>query len=696
MGKKRTAVRDLFVNSVVDGSAVLSCKFRCGNPNIGATSGPLRMAKHILDCPAAPAEAKDIAMEYMIQHPPSSSEGGGSEAPPKKMCRIDEYYAPTSVDLHGDLNSSFCDFIVENNISFRAADSRTWKKLSKMMRPTYRPACARTLRTTILKTRAEEAFNNTIQAVRKAELVSVSIDGWTNIRRERILNVVVLTPQPYLWSTEPIGSETCGADKIAKVVIEAIRDIEDRTGAKVVALVTDNAADMKAAWRKLKEQRPLLTCLGCFAHGMNLFIGDVAKIPECKAVFDAFVAVVNYVHCSPKRMARLTELQCQEYGRTVSLDTPADTRWYTLLKAVVSVLRSRRALRRLALELEDPALSAHVLSSEFWSSGRDLADVLTPAGLFILEVESDRSTLDDAFQAFADVAWALDGSNHPKKTEIVDLLRHRFRFLYQRVLVLAHALNPARRPTQHETDICQQFLRESFSSVPEKLKQVLLEFSWYSARAGCFGKEDLWANLPERPIDWWRERGALTGANLLVSLAIGIFTIPSSSAATERSFKAMSLVHTKLRNRLHSHRVRNIVVLRGFLRGQAMHVRTGRTRRIFDSEEPKKHHSDPEEPLVEMEHGSASRANEESDSEEVEEYDDDVDEEDEADAALQIVHAERSGDDSFYEETVDDVCIETPDIMSDLLSAGERRQAQEDATAETTAAEEPRKVSMWG
>lgn len=65
-------------------------------------------------------------------------------------------------------------------------------------------------------------------------------------------------------------------------------------------------------------------------------------------------------------------------------------------------------------------------------------------------------------------------------------------------------------------------------------------------------------------VDLWRrfDCGVDTGANGLVALAMRVLSIVPNTAAAERSFSKMGIVHNKLRNRLNAQRVRATVVLR--------------------------------------------------------------------------------------------------------------------------------------
>jgi hypothetical protein len=71
---------------------------------------------------------------------------------------------------------------------------------------------------------------------------------------------------------------THSAEEVAEGLISAIRTVGAE---KVCAIVTDHASNMRKAWRIVKAEFPHIATIGCYAHGLQLFIGDVCnKVTE--------------------------------------------------------------------------------------------------------------------------------------------------------------------------------------------------------------------------------------------------------------------------------------------------------------------------------------------------------------------------------------------------------------------------------
>ena len=63
--------------------------------------------------------------------------------------------------------------------------------------------------------------------------------------------------------------------------------INDLGPQQVFALVTDNAANMKSAWSKVKESYSHITPIGCAAHALNLLLKDIMALEKKEVLFSS-------------------------------------------------------------------------------------------------------------------------------------------------------------------------------------------------------------------------------------------------------------------------------------------------------------------------------------------------------------------------------------------------------------------------
>lgn len=100
------------------------------------------------------------------------------------------------------------------------------------------------------------------EMIANAKIVGIQIDGWTNIRREPIINVIITTPEPILYDV--IESKTIRHE--SEYLSQIIINVMDKVGVdKIFSIVTDNVSNMRAAWNILKEKfsDKIFVCYGC-------------------------------------------------------------------------------------------------------------------------------------------------------------------------------------------------------------------------------------------------------------------------------------------------------------------------------------------------------------------------------------------------------------------------------------------------
>ena len=59
--------------------------------------------------------------------------------------------------------------------------------------------------------------------------------------------------------------------------------------------MTDNAANMKAAWSKVEESYPHITPIGCAARALNLLLKDIMALKTMDTLYKRAKEMVRYV-----------------------------------------------------------------------------------------------------------------------------------------------------------------------------------------------------------------------------------------------------------------------------------------------------------------------------------------------------------------------------------------------------------------
>ena len=104
---------------------------------------------------------------------------------------------------------------------------------------------------------------------------TIMTDGWTDKKRRSIINFLVNSPKGTVFLKSIDASDICKtAEKIFKMIDEVVEEVGEEN---VVQVVTDNAANYKAAGQMLMEKRKKLYWTPCAAHCIDLMLEDFEK-----------------------------------------------------------------------------------------------------------------------------------------------------------------------------------------------------------------------------------------------------------------------------------------------------------------------------------------------------------------------------------------------------------------------------------
>jgi len=179
------------------------------------------------------------------------------------------------------------------------------------------------LSTTFLDQEFKDIRTVTNHLLNEIQYFCLTTDGWSNINKDPIINYMITTPKPIFYKSIPTKEERHSAENIA----QGIKLTMEQAGIdKFAAVIIDNALNMKAAWRILKTEYPNKVFLGCWAHGINLWIKDILKIDWAKSILEKGKEVVHYFRNHQIPLATLHWFQLEKYRHTIALVLTIDTR----------------------------------------------------------------------------------------------------------------------------------------------------------------------------------------------------------------------------------------------------------------------------------------------------------------------------------------------------------------------------------
>jgi hypothetical protein len=121
--------------------------------------------------------------------------------------------------------------------------------------------------------------------------------------------------------------------------------MEDGYGVKVVAWCSDNGPDSKKGRRLLSEAYLWMIMLVCWAHQINLVVGDLLGVKhELVKVIEIALEIIRWLNSHGEPLGWLESEQKHTYGKSWSLFLPVITRWLAHYHAISRLLQIEEAV----------------------------------------------------------------------------------------------------------------------------------------------------------------------------------------------------------------------------------------------------------------------------------------------------------------------------------------------------------------
>ena len=152
--------------------------------------------------------------------------------------------------------------------------------------------------------------------------------------------------------------------------------------------------------------------------------------------------------------------------------------------------------------------------------------------------------------------------------ELQELITKRWEYTYHPIMMIAYILDPRfleeSKNDEIESEVYTEFTEfttKKFSH--EESVELFAELVNFRNKHLPYNNEIIWesANMLN-PSIWWQS----WPNSKLQKLATRIFSIPTSSAASERNFSNFGFIHNKIRNRLKNDHVKKLVYIYGNLK----------------------------------------------------------------------------------------------------------------------------------
>ncbi|KAI3520133.1 hypothetical protein L1887_09357 [Cichorium endivia] len=399
-------------------------------------------------------------------------------------------------------------------------------------------------------------------------------DGWSDRKNRSICNFLVNSPKGTIFLA---SVDTSDIIKTKERVFEMLDAFVQNIGEEnVVQVVTDNAANYKAAGELLMQKRKKLFWTPCAAHCIDLILEDFEKhIEEHKSTIAKGRKITSFIYNRSQLIYML-----KEFTKGKELLRPGATRFATsyltlgrlheLKSPLITMFASEQWLTSSYAKSDSGKIIKAIImdSLGFWPSVAACLRAAHPLMKVLRRVDSDsKPAMGFIYQDMVLAKKEIKENfkdNEFRYKPILEIIDQRWYSQLNRALYVAgYFLNPA---MQYSSDFENSaWIKTGLYLCLERMcpdenlaKTIDLQFDQFTNAIGLFGINVAKNTRKDKsPIDWWDSYGAETPE--LRNFAMRILSLTCSSSGCERNWSAFEMVHSKRRNRLHQQRMNDLV-----------------------------------------------------------------------------------------------------------------------------------------
>ncbi|XP_065315317.1 uncharacterized protein LOC135924197 [Gordionus sp. m RMFG-2023] len=419
-----------------------------------------------------------------------------------------------------ELDQLFAKAVYASNLLFHITENPYIQEFFKKIRPIYTLPRRRQLAGYLLDKASGDMEVRVADIIDKAPYLSIVSDGWSNIRNESIINFMVMTPVPVFYKFLNTEENRHTADYIAQEFQNVIHELNP---VKVYSLVTDNAANMKAAWRILKSESIYnhIQCYGCAAHTLQLFFHDFKRLD----VFSDHISIIKKI----VKFFKNKHIPAAVFSRNKNLH------------GIPSTLSTKPNKMGIVNKM-------YGANSNMQESSKSIT-ILQPLATSLLKVQGDKCTLTQV------------------KNEMLNLEKHIIQSCHDSIFSPSQEKKIKVMFEKRKTDINTCAHNAAYLLDPRYQGEHLTNTEFDEACNIIQELEDshnMWKvvtsirNNQISASSWWN---AFCPPCPLREVANILLTFPSSTSSSERNWSVWGNIHTKNRNRLKASTAGKLVIV---------------------------------------------------------------------------------------------------------------------------------------
>jgi hypothetical protein len=349
------------------------------------------------------------------------------------MRTVNSYFVNSNKKL---LDEAVVAFLADVDIGFTAVDRPSFRNMMSCARAGYSPPHRRAIRR-LMKEVAAVTREEVINVCKLCAGVTISIDGWTNVRQCKVTNVLLIADGvAFYWNSHEnvyfkvllciyliLYSFThimlCYVVKneaayVVNFMTPIIDDLLTR-GVKVNAIVTDNEQLMVSVRRQIKQRYPWFVRVADAAHIIQLIVKSALATPTLARSFAVVKRVVKQYQCSIQARRNLLARQQATGATPKRLKYSCPTRWNSELQMAKRFFDLKEPLK-----MTVPVAVQHLLTNQFFRELEIAIEFLQPFQYATDVVQRDGTNLNGALQQFQNLHASLQAYACPSDDDEVD------------------------------------------------------------------------------------------------------------------------------------------------------------------------------------------------------------------------------------------------------------------------------------
>ncbi|RHZ56075.1 hypothetical protein Glove_406g119 [Diversispora epigaea] len=306
---------------------------------------------------------------------------------------------------------------VSNGFSFQWVNNEATREFFSFLNPNLKLPGRNALSNRILLAETSNLIKLQNEKLQNDKIgVTLAFDGWKNVLKQHIFGCLFITSygEILIWKSSNISSERERIIDIIPKVEELIKESQE-IEVTLNAIVSDSAPAYAGLRRRLRLKYPNISFLPCFAHQLQLAICDIFKESNHlkQASKKALIVAAYFKHSNNSFfIGKLRDIQMELYLKYYTIIIPGETRWNSHFFCYKSLLRSKNALRNLAIRYEQPETNVHsneiymnmeickiLQDTDWWNMITILTNILEPYCKILNKLQCDKSQLFEILHA---------------------------------------------------------------------------------------------------------------------------------------------------------------------------------------------------------------------------------------------------------------------------------------------------------